>query len=155
MSSAFRDRGGLWVVAQFALIGAVAATAALAPGWGGARPARFVIGGTMLAAAVAVGLAAARALGTALTPYPHPRPGAQLTRRGPYRLVRHPMYSAVILLAAAMALLGSAWAFVPTAALAVVLDTKAQREERWLARTHPDYAEWCQTTRRRFFPGIR
>jgi protein-S-isoprenylcysteine O-methyltransferase Ste14 len=155
MSSGFRDRGGFWVAAQFVLIGIVALTAALAPSWGGAQTGRRVVGAVLLLGALAVGFAAARALGGALTPYPQPRPGAPLTGRGPYRHVRHPMYSAVILLAASLCLFGSAWALLPTLALAVVLDRKAQREERWLTDLHPEYARWSKATRWRFFPGIR
>ncbi|MCC6401412.1 MAG: hypothetical protein IT227_11680 [Flavobacteriales bacterium] len=34
--------------------------------------------------------------------FPEPRPAVQLTLRGPYRWVRHPMYLAVLLAAAAV-----------------------------------------------------
>ena len=35
-------------------------------------------------------------LGKSLTPLPHPRDDAELTINGPYRLVRHPIYTGVM-----------------------------------------------------------
>lgn len=86
---------------------------------------------------------------------PRPLPGVPLARGGPYRLVRHPMYTAVLLAALGASAAGSPWAFVPTAALALVLDRKASREEQWLNEAHSDYAALCARVRWRFVPGLR
>ena len=86
--------------------------------------------------------------------HPPPREGGQLVQSGPYRWIRHPMYSAVLLVAAACAWAdASAWAWLAMAALAAVLSVKAGLEERWMAAKHPGYADYCSRTRR-FVPGL-
>ncbi len=85
---------------------------------------------------------------------PTPRAGGQLVRSGPYRWIRHPMYSAVLLVA-----LACAWASaVPVGGLglvllAAVLAVKASLEERWMLTQHADYADYQGRTRR-FVPGL-
>lgn len=78
---------------------------------------------------------------------PEPRPGGRLVTHGPYAHVRHPMYLAVLLVAAAPAVAGDAWQWVVWFALAVVLAAKARREERGLAQAHPDYEAYRARTR--------
>lgn len=86
--------------------------------------------------------------------HPAPRAGGQLVQQGPYRWVRHPMYTAVFTCA-----LGC-WSARPSlavgvaaAALVVVLATKAALEERWMLSAHPGYADY-QARTRRFVPGV-
>jgi protein-S-isoprenylcysteine O-methyltransferase Ste14 len=148
-------RGEGWVVAQVLLGAAVVLTAAFAPGRGGAGAIRLTLGLALLVGGLALAAAAAWALGRALTPLPSPRPGAPLSRRGPYRVVRHPIYTGLILLAAGASLVGSAWAFAPTVALAAFLDRKATKEEEWLMQAHPEYDELRAAVRWRFLPGVR
>ncbi|TXT40562.1 MAG: hypothetical protein FD135_1133 [Comamonadaceae bacterium] len=86
----------------------------------------------------------------------HPAPKAQgiLITDGPYRLIRHPMYSAVLLGAGALAAMlepGSGW--LSWCALALVLWVKAHLEERWLREHHAGYATYCQHTQR-FIPWL-
>jgi protein-S-isoprenylcysteine O-methyltransferase Ste14 len=143
--------GQVLVAVQFALLAAVTVPAA--------RP--FLAG---MAGAVAwLLMVAGLALGTwALTCNrpgnfnirPTPRQGGQLVQSGPYRWIRHPMYSAVLLVAAACAWVdASGWAWLAMAALAAVLTVKAGLEERWMAAKHPGYAAYCGRSRR-FVPGI-
>ena len=94
---------------------------------------------------------------------PVPRAGAQLIQQGPYRWIRHPMYSCVALCGAAGAWAasgkGAAWAtwggwvWLLTAGLLAVLWTKAVLEERWMALQHPDYPAYRAATKR-FIPGL-
>ena len=85
---------------------------------------------------------------------PVPRQGGQLIRSGPYRHIRHPMYSSVMACGVACALaLGSAWSVLALLALIGVLVAKASIEERAMVRVHPDYADY-QARTRRFLPGI-
>lgn len=149
------QRGEGWVVAQVVLGAAVLMVAALAPGRGDAGVIRLGLGIALLAIGLAVAIASARALGSALTPLPSPRPGAPLSRRGPYRVVRHPIYTGLMLLAVGASLVGSAWAFAPTVVLAVFLDRKATKEEEWLVQAHPGYDELRSAVRWRFLPGVR
>jgi protein-S-isoprenylcysteine O-methyltransferase Ste14 len=148
-------RGGQWVVLQVALGAVVVVVAALAPGPDGADTARLVAALLLAAGAAAVALLSSRALGPAFTAFPRPRPGAPLTRGGPYRFVRHPIYTAVLALCAALAIAGSPFAFVPALALAIVLDRKASLEEAWLTTARPEYAAYRTSVRWRFLPRIR
>jgi protein-S-isoprenylcysteine O-methyltransferase Ste14 len=85
---------------------------------------------------------------------PIPREGGRLVQEGPYRWIRHPMYTALILCGVAAAWTrGSAWDWIAVVALAAVLVVKAALEERWMLRAHPGYAAYRARTRR-FLPGI-
>ena len=88
---------------------------------------------------------------------PTPKAGARLVRSGPYRWLRHPMYSS-LLLAGMAALLGADLAMRPGLgaawlALLAVLWAKSGLEERWLAALHADYAAYRRQTRR-FLPWL-
>lgn len=86
--------------------------------------------------------------------HPAPKATGELVTGGPYRLIRHPMYSAVLLGAAAMAWLVPPWAGVLVwFALLLVLFTKANLEERWLREHHAGYAAYCQQCKR-FVPWV-
>lgn len=80
---------------------------------------------------------------------PTPREGGTLVTSGPYRWVRHPMYTAVLTAAAAAAILtghivdAALW----TALLAVLL-AKAQLEEQALLIRFPDYQDYRSRTAR-------
>ena len=85
---------------------------------------------------------------------PEPHPESVLIKHGPYRWVRHPMYTAVLLVA------GGWVGYAPTggrvlagAALVVVLLLKIRREEQLLAEKFPDYAAY-RTTTWRLLPPI-
>jgi protein-S-isoprenylcysteine O-methyltransferase Ste14 len=86
--------------------------------------------------------------------HPAPRDGGQLVQQGPYRWVRHPMYSAVFACA-----LGCLWArpslavAASAAALMAVLAIKASLEERWMLAAHAGYAAY-RARSWRFVPGL-
>jgi len=90
----------------------------------------------------------------AVTVFPRPREQSGLARRGVYRLVRHPVYGAILLAAVGWSLALAPLGLIPTALLAVVFDLKARVEEAWLTERHPDYAAYRQRTPRRFVPGV-
>ncbi len=148
-------RGEGWVAIQFVLIGATVGAAFLPPRWPDAVAGPLSLAGAALAVAGgSFSIAAARALGRSFTPLPRPGESAELVERGPYRLVRHPIYGAVLLFAAGFCLLTSVPALACACALAVCWALKARVEERFLAVRYPAYAAYLERTPRRFLPYV-
>jgi protein-S-isoprenylcysteine O-methyltransferase Ste14 len=86
--------------------------------------------------------------------HPTPHQNGELILHGPYRWIRHPMYTSVLLFGAALALAIttlSAWAL--WALLAGALLSKALLEERWMTQKHPAYAAYLARSRR-FIPYL-
>lgn len=79
---------------------------------------------------------------------PEPRAGGELVSRGIYRLVRHPMYLAVLLCALAACLAYAApWKWLLAGLLTLVLALKIRREERYLLQRYPGYASYRASTK--------
>jgi len=143
--------GALLVGLQFALLAWLAVKVAM-----GFDPGRVPIDAAVAAAAaVALGswaLSANRPGNFNIRPLP--REGGHLVQHGPYRWIRHPMYSALLLGGVAAARLsgdGSTWLVL--AALAVVLRIKSAVEERGMIARYPAYQDYQRRTRR-FVPGL-
>ena len=85
--------------------------------------------------------------------FPQPKEHSQLIMKGPYRFMRHPMYTAVILggfsCVAHNQTLQSA---VSLLALIVILNIKARYEEKLLRFHFADYSAYQSATPNRFFP---
>ena len=142
-SSSAEDRGGRWVVAQFALIALVLAAGWLPPGWPGfADRVLPSIGAVCSLLGLLVAAWAWRTLERAATPFPLPREGGRLVETGPYEYVRHPIYSAALLFFVGYTLATSPTALVPLAALAVLWRNKAGLEEELLEQRYPDYRDY-------------
>jgi len=148
-------RGGGWVVLQFVLIGVIVAVGAMGPAWPGSLSGVLsVVGVALLLCGVGIAVLSARALGRSLTPFPHPTGEASFVAHGPYRLVRHPIYSGGLLFVSGLSLVLSPWALVGTIVLAVVWALKASVEERFLHEHFSEYAEYCEHTRFRLVPFV-
>ena len=85
---------------------------------------------------------------------PEPKASGRLVTGGPYRFMRNPMYSALLLFAAAeIVAYGDGWKIACGFALALVLLAKAMLEERGLRAHFPGYAEYARRVRR-FIPRV-
>ena len=79
----------------------------------------------------------------------------RVIRDGPYRYVRHPGYAAMMCVFCAVPpLLGSVWAALPVAGLALVLVARTAFEDRTLHHELRGYADYAGETRYRLFPGV-
>ncbi len=102
-----------------------------------------------------LGLWAALALGWGLTPSPLPNGRTGLVSRGPYRWMRHPMYTAVMMFMAGVAILSRSWLVVAALAMLIGLfHVKARWEEERLVEALPGYGDYRVTTAR-FIPVPR
>jgi len=85
---------------------------------------------------------------------PDPRVGNTLSQRGIYRLVRHPMYTSVLLCGSAVAFgAPSMLRWIALAVCVLVLVLKVRYEEGVLAHRHPEYPQRMAGTYR-LLPGI-
>ena len=74
---------------------------------------------------------------------------------GPYAVIRHPMYFAVIVLYVFSPIaLGSYWAMIPVVALPGLLVARIHVEEALLNRELKGYREYMQTVKYRLIPGV-
>ncbi len=102
-----------------------------------------VVGVALMVAGAALAIWGVRALGTNLTVLPYPKEGSTFVESGPYRIVRNPIYSGLILGSFGLALAIHSWLNLAYAlALLVLFDVKSRREERWLRERYPAYADY-------------
>ena len=81
--------------------------------------------------------------------------GHQVITTGPYALVRHPMYTAVIALLFAVPIaLGSPYGLIPAAILTLLLLVRTYFEDRTLQAELPGYPEYIKQTKYRLIPGV-
>ena len=81
--------------------------------------------------------------------------GQRVIDSGLYSIVRHPMYSATLLMYLAMPLiLGSAWALLVFAIYPLLIIQRIRNEETLLAAELPGYTDYQQRIRYRLIPWI-
>ena len=79
----------------------------------------------------------------------------QLRTDGIYGVVRHPIYSALLVIVLGWALVSTPWLLLVLGALAVELDLKRQVEEGFLERRYDDYARYRERVPWAFVPWVR
>ncbi len=85
---------------------------------------------------------------------PEPKATAQFITSGPYRLIRHPMYSTLLLAAAAFGAAENTWLKLGLwIALGLVLAAKASFEEQLMSDKFSDYPIYRARTKR-FVPYL-
>jgi protein-S-isoprenylcysteine O-methyltransferase Ste14 len=123
---------------------------------GAARWPLFVVGLTLMATGLFVRQWAIFVLGRFFTVDVRVHPNQTVVDRGPYRWVRHPSYSGLVLFFVGVGLALSNWAslvvlaLVPTVGLLVRIHSE---ERALLAGLGEDYRRYA-VRRRRLFPGI-
>jgi len=88
------------------------------------------------------------------TPFPEPKKESKHVQTGAYKYVRHPMYTAVMMLS--LVLLSSSATFISAVIyllLLYILDSKATLEEEYLQKIHPSYKTYAQKTKK-FIPFV-
>jgi protein-S-isoprenylcysteine O-methyltransferase Ste14 len=81
--------------------------------------------------------------------------GHHVVASGPYRVIRHPMYTATCLMGIAIPLaLGSWWALIPGGLLVLTFVYRAWQEDRLLVAGLPGYEEYTRQTHYRLLPGV-
>lgn len=141
-------KGWLLVGLQFVLLVALVALPWRTSPDGLWPPSPWLITGSVLViAAMGFALLAMSHLSTNLTPTPVPRPNGALRTHGAYRIVRHPIYSAILLAAVGFTIaVGSWWQVAVTVALGVFFTLKSRWEDAMLAERFGD--EWRAYARR-------
>jgi protein-S-isoprenylcysteine O-methyltransferase Ste14 len=146
------ERGEWYVVGQVILLVLLLIGPGSWPGAAWTPPWTWLgrlVGGVLMAIGIAISLLACIQLGKNLTPLPQPRKDGALVVAGIYRVVRHPIYSGLILAAFGWALWVNGWLTVGYAlALLVFLDLKSRREEIWLEQKFPEYRAYRQRVRK-------
>jgi protein-S-isoprenylcysteine O-methyltransferase Ste14 len=81
--------------------------------------------------------------------------GHTVATGGPYRIVRHPGYAAMIIqFLSVPPALGSIWGLVPAAAGCAVYVYRTAREDAFLRKNLAGYEEYIRQVRHRLIPGI-
>lgn len=145
--------GEWYVVIQFLLFGMVAFAPASLPGqepWDGLwRSVSLLIGFALVGVSGVLAFTGLLNLGSNLTAVPRPKDDAHMVAHGAYRVVRHPIYSGIILGALGLGLLRGGWlALLYGLILFLFFDIKSRREEIWLREKYVDYAEYQQQVRK-------
>jgi len=148
-------RGEGWVAIQLVLFAAIVGCGFVDVYWPHSLESFLAVLGLAIGVVGLIVLAfGAVSLGQSFTPLPRPHPRAELREHGAFRIVRHPIYGGIVLVALGWSVADAPLALVPTALLAFAFDLKARREEAWLVQRYPEYAAYLERTPHRFVPGL-
>jgi protein-S-isoprenylcysteine O-methyltransferase Ste14 len=113
-----------------------------------------VLGTLILAAGLALAVWARRHLGRNWSAHVVVKQGHTLIRTGPYRAVRHPIYSGILLAFVGTAIAAGEWRHLLAAALiALSLVLKSRGEEARMRETFPEYEQYRRETAA-LIPGV-
>jgi protein-S-isoprenylcysteine O-methyltransferase Ste14 len=152
-------RGEWYVVAQVGLFALVLFGPRAVPGWPEWAPPLATVGTILgilfMLGGTALSMGGVMKLGPNLTPLPYPKDCSNLVESGPYAIVRHPIYSGLIIDAMGWALWTHGWLTILYALiLFAFFDVKSRLEEAWLSEKFgAPYAEY-QSRVRKLIPWI-
>lgn len=139
----------IFVVGQFVLIAIFAGAVFLDPGAPDiVLPDAFsILGFALCAAGIVIGTAALAAMGRVMQVSPQPKADGHLVTGGVYRYMRHPMYTAIVLIVIGLWLRRPALLIsIAGIALIVWLVRKARFEEALLESRYPEYRGYRSRT---------
>jgi protein-S-isoprenylcysteine O-methyltransferase Ste14 len=146
-------RGEGWVALQVVALGLVILTARFGRELGPPEPVGSLVR-TLGIALILIGVvlllwgSVELKRGQAFSILPKPIGGGDLVETGPYRFVRNPIYSALVIGALGMAIARfDGWTLASAVVLFAVLDLKRRREEVWLSDRYPGYAAYRRRTK--------
>jgi protein-S-isoprenylcysteine O-methyltransferase Ste14 len=142
----------IWVVAQTALMVSILLSWLFEPRPHG--PAVHIVGWVLIALGLALTISTRIAMGRSFTVLPEPRAGAELVTRGPFRIVRNPMYFGVLLLFGGASLNRNWIGLGLTVALGLLWAGKVRVEERHLDERFPEYEDYRRRVRYRLVPFV-
>jgi protein-S-isoprenylcysteine O-methyltransferase Ste14 len=140
----FGARGEWWVIAQIVLI-FVALVADFVfrdnlPSTGVLRLVMTALSVLCVIAGVVLLAGGIFRLGSNLTAVPRPLDNGHLVQSGAYAIVRHPIYSGIIIGMFGVAFYYSNWiGLLFAVAVLIFFDLKSRREEAWLVEKYPEY----------------
>ena len=146
-------RGEWYVILQFILFALIAFGPRNLPGTDG-WPSPWSTIGIVLGLLFGLlggllGLAGLMSLGSNLTAVPHPKDDANHVQSGAYKIVRHPIYSGILLAGIGFAFVtNGTLTFLYVLILFVFFDIKSRREEQWLAEKFPTYSTYQKQVRK-------
>jgi protein-S-isoprenylcysteine O-methyltransferase Ste14 len=149
-STGWNARGEFFVIGQFVLLGLIF----LLPVFPMFAFPTSSIGTVLKYLGFALLVLAGLNLGRNLTPLPKPKSDARLVTTGIFAWMRHPIYTALMLLTFGTALeRGDMITLILSTCLTVLLEFKSRREEIWLLEQFPEYAAY-RVRVKKFLPGI-
>jgi protein-S-isoprenylcysteine O-methyltransferase Ste14 len=103
-----------------------------------------------------IGIWAVRSIGeNNWSVYPIPNENSSISAKGVYKIVRHPMYTALVLFFLPVALRANGWfSWIVYGILVLTLVVKIIFEERQMADKHPDYLDFKKATKKRLIPFV-
>ena len=106
--------------------------------------------------AIAFGIWAIKSVGEAnWSVYPTPNKGSIISEREAYKIVRHPMYTALVLFFLPVALRANGfYSWTIYGVLVITLILKIIYEEKQLLVKHTEYADFKKITKKRLIPYI-
>ncbi|MEP7027178.1 MAG: isoprenylcysteine carboxylmethyltransferase family protein [Candidatus Eisenbacteria bacterium] len=143
------SRSAAYGTIQTALFAGFAAVHFLDPGprTVGGDPVGTVLGDVLSLAGVALLFVALQTIGKSIQIAPAPRRDAVLVTHGVYRVLRHPIYTAIVLILVGLVMRGATAPATGLAAAAIAfLLVKARYEERLLGAHYPEYEEYRRRT---------
>lgn len=149
-----RRTGWLFVAVQVALLLTLAVlSGSPRSDWPTPAPLRAIAALCTLGGLVIVVVASVQ-LGRSLTPTPMPNERGVLRTTGLYGVVRHPIYSGLLLVVIGLAVRSASWITAVVAAVTVAFfHVKAAWEERRLAQRYDEYPAYAHRTGR-FVPRV-